>query len=163
MISISIVSGNVYADAAHSRLHGSKGSVPLKLPRPELEECRPRRKTERGADVAIALPHGMTLGNGDVLDAKARGPTVVERLPERTIAAKPGRAAPPNCLVLTGHVIGNRHRPVRIENGAIYFSAQAELELEAKTIFTSLGEDLDIVMEETVSVPDAGGEAHDHA
>ena len=60
---------------------------------------------------------------------------VVEQLPEKIISVKLKTKKMTDVMVLLGHIIGNRHRPISIQGDEISFPIQADSE---KEIFTKL-------------------------
>lgn len=149
---ITSISGNIHdgglcdADSEH-----------LCMSRIELEKSRLRRETDVGTDVGLSLDPGTTLRDGDIL-AGGKRPIIVRQLAERVISV---RLDDPGMQVLAGHIIGNRHRPIAVEKGVIYFPAQADSELEVfEKLFAGIGATLS--MEEKVFTPNTGAGIHEH-
>lgn len=151
MLLVTAVSGNVH--------DGAECPEPehLLVSRTDLEKGRLRRQTDAGTDVGISLDPGITLRDGDVLAGGSR-PIIVRQEPEKVISV---RLDDPGTGVLAGHIIGNRHRPIALEDGAIYFPIQADSELEVfERLLAPAGARL--AVEERVFVPHGGTAVHGH-
>ena len=158
MLTITSISGNVFTDREYGSLEGYER---LLVSRPELEKSRMRKKTDRGTDVGLALESGKRLLNGDVLSCDGKT-IVIEQIPEKVISVKlkNSRNEP---LVLVGHVIGNRHRPISIKNDTVSFPVQADSELGVfERLFSEVINDVELSIEEVVFTPHRGADVHDH-
>ncbi|RNJ79902.1 MAG: urease accessory protein UreE [Nitrosopumilus sp. B06] len=152
MLRITSISGNIHDGRPHDA-----DSEHLCMSRTELEKSRLRRETDGGTDVGLSLDPGMTLRDGDIL-AGGKRPIIIRQLAERVISVK---LDDPGMRVLAGHIIGNRHRPIAVENDVIYFPAQADSELEVfEKLFAGIGATLS--MEKRVFTPHTGAEIHEH-
>jgi urease accessory protein len=134
----------------------------LKISRMELEKRILRRKTDRGTDVGLNLDSGVKLHHGDVIkngDTKI----VVEQLPEKVIIVKLKNKNMADVMVLLGHIIGNRHRPISIQGDEISFPIQADSEKDVFTkLFQSIINHIDMTIEEQIFTPQSGADVHGH-
>ena len=130
MLAVTSISGNIF----HDKMYGSleTGTFErLKVSRYDLEKSRIRRQTDKGTDVGLDLASGEILHHGDILSNDDKI-IVIEQLPEKVISVrlKNKNMSRVDLLVLIGHIIGNRHRPISIKNDVISFPIQADSELE---------------------------------
>lgn len=155
MLIVTSIAGNIFRDKEYESLEDYER---LQLSRTELEKVRMRKKTDRGTDVGLDLEPGKSLRHGDVLASSAR--IVIEQLPEKVISVKitgDGQELP----VIIGHIIGNRHRPVSVKDGSVYFPIQADSELEVfETLFAGIKAEIGI--KEMVFTPHKGLDVYDH-
>jgi urease accessory protein len=153
--------GNIFHDKGFDNLK-SENFEKLKISRIELEKRILRRKTDHGTDVGLNLDSGVKLRNGDVIkngDAKI----VVEQLPEKVIIVKLKNKQMSEVMVLLGHIIGNRHRPISIQGDEISFPIQADSEKEVFTkLFQSIINHIDMTVEEQIFSPQVGADVHEH-
>jgi urease accessory protein len=153
--------GNIFQDKEFDDLK-NENFERLKISRMELEKRILRRKTDRGTDVGLNLDPGVKLCNGDIIkngDTKI----VVEQLPEKIITVKLKNEKMTNVMVLLGHIIGNRHRPISIKGDEISFPIQADSEKEIFTkLFHSIINHIDITIEEQIFSPQLGADVHEH-
>jgi len=153
--------GNNFNDKEFDDLKNEKFEK-LKISRIELEKRILRRKTDRGTDIGLNLDPGVKLRNGDIIkngDAKI----VVEQLPEKVITVKLKNKKMADVMVLLGHIIGNRHRPISIQGDEISFPIQADSEKEVFTkLFQSIINHIDITVEEQIFYPQLGADVHEH-
>jgi urease accessory protein len=169
MITISSVVGNVFRDAQlrerFQKTRKTESCELVKISRSELEKTRLRRQTDKGTDVGVVLELPKKLHNGDVLLSNQDKFIVIEQLPEKVISVK----TKPNensqkVLVTLGHIIGNRHRPIQINNdGKIIFPILAENEFEVfKKLFSSINNQIEMKVEELVFEPKNVMNVHEH-
>jgi urease accessory protein len=153
--------GNIFLDEEFDELK-SGNSEKLKISRMELEKRILRRKTDRGTDVGLNLEPGVKLRHGDVIkngDMKI----VVEQLPEKIITVRLKNKEMTEVMVLLGHIIGNRHRPVSIKRDEISFPIQADSEKEVFTkLFQSIINHIEMTVEERIFSPHSGDDTHEH-
>jgi urease accessory protein len=153
--------GNIFLDEEFDDLK-SKNFERLKISRMELEKRILRRKTDRGTDIGLNLDTGVKLHNGDIIkngDTKI----VVEQLPEKIITVKLKNEKMTDVMVLLGHIIGNRHRPISIQGDEISFPIQADSEKEVFTkLFQSIIIHIDMTVEEQIFSPQLGADVHEH-
>lgn len=161
MITITSIAGNIFHDKKFDSLKDNFERILVS--RAELEKSRIRRKTDRGTDVGILLESGTTLHNGDVLhnDDKI---IIVEQIPEKVISVGlKNNERSIELLVLIGHIIGNRHRPVAIENNTILFPIQADSELEVfQKLFADLADRIELSIQEKTFKSHTGANVHEH-
>jgi len=163
VLAVTSVAGNIFADRRlaekyrHAKAAGK--CERLAVSRMEMERLRLRRTTDSGTDVGIVMEHGCRLYHGDVLAAEKF--IVVEQLPEKviSISIKKGDAKKMvGMAALIGHAIGNRHRPIAVDHGAISFPIQAESEVDIFRRLLPAGVGLKVT--EQVFLP--SGEVHSH-
>ncbi len=161
MLEVNSPIGNIFLDEEFDELK-SKNFERLKISRMELEKRILRRKTDRGTDVGLNLEPGVKLRHGDVIkngDMKI----VVEQLPEKIIIVKLKNKKMTDVMVLLGHIIGNRHRPISIKSDEISFPIQANSEKEVFTkLFHSIINYIEISVEEKIFCPHSGADVHEH-
>ena len=163
MLTVTSISGNIFHDKAYESLKDGNFER-LKVSRSDLEKSRIRRQTDKGTDVGLSLVSGNILHHGDVLSNDEKI-IVVEQLPEKVISVrlKNNKTSQVDLLVLIGHIIGNRHRPISIKNDVISFPIQADSELEVfQKLFAEVIDDIELSIEETIFNPHTGADVHDH-
>ena len=161
MLEVSSPVGNIFLDEGFDDLK-SGNFEKLKISRMELEKRILRRKTDRGTDVGLNLEPGVKLRHGDVIkngDMKI----VVEQLPEKIITVRLKNKKMTDVMVLLGHIIGNRHRPISVKNDEISFPIQADSEKEVFTkLFQSIISHIEMTVEERIFSPHSGADVHEH-
>lgn len=161
MLEISSPIGNIFVDEEFKDLK-IKEFETLKLSRLDLEKRILRRNTNQGTDVALNLTPGIKLRNGDIF-AKGNTTILVEQLPEKVISVKLKTQNNFKVLILLGHIIGNRHRPVFIQDDEILFPIQADSEIGVFTsLFQGIKEHIEISIKEQVFYPLQNTDVHEH-
>ena len=89
------------------------------------QKCRQRLETQSGRELGLALPTGTVLTPGDILYRDADVEIVVEGLPEKVFVLRPESAEE---YGLTCYQIGNMHRPIGFDDGAILVPYEPVLE-----------------------------------
>ena len=161
MLEVNSPIGNIFLDEGFDYLK-SGDFEKLKISRMELEKRILRRKTDRGTDVGLNLEPGIKLRHGDVIK---NGDTriVVEQLPEKIIIVKLKNKKMTDVMVLLGHIIGNRHRPIAIKNDEISFPIQADSEMDVFTkLFQGIINHIEMTIEERIFFPHSGADVHEH-
>ncbi len=161
MLKVNSPIGNIFLDEGFDDLK-SGDFEKLKISRMELEKRILRRKTDRGTDVGLNLEPGIKLRHGDVIK---NGDTriVVEQLPEKIIIVKLKNKKMTDVMVLLGHIIGNRHRPIAIKNDEISFPIQADSEMDVFTkLFQGIINHIEMTIEERIFSPHSGADVHEH-
>jgi urease accessory protein len=151
----------------YDEMTGRKVCETIKISRLESQRVRMRKLSDKGTDVALTLPPGTWLKNGDVIIITENKMVVVGIEPEDVIIIEirdnmheDDRVEVP---VRVGHTIGNLHRPIKLEGNKIYFPIQANTELEMfKKLFEPINEHLDIKKTTMVFEPEDGIEIHEH-
>jgi urease accessory protein len=158
------VNGNIFSDKRMSekyrRAKASGKCEFLFVSRMEMERLRLRRRTDKGTDIGLVLDPGNRLNHGDVLTAKERF-IVVEQKAEWVVSISLRKIEAKKMVsiaAIIGHTIGNRHKPIAIDNGTISFPAQSEEEVD--TFRKLLPSDIELKMTEQVFTPVV--EAHVH-
>ena len=106
---------------------------------------------ERGSK----LQHGDILNQGDKI-------IVVYQIPEKVITVKTKEDSF-ELMVLLGHIIGNRHRPISLENRTVTFPIQAESELEIfQKLFSPIIGKIEMSIEEKIYMPNQRMNVHEH-
>jgi urease accessory protein len=153
--------GNIFLDGGFDELK-SGNFERLKLSRIELEKRILRRKADRGTDIGLKLDPGVKLRHGDVIN-NGNMKIVIEQLPEKVILIRLKTKSMVEVMVLLGHIIGNRHRPISIQKEVISFPIQADSEKEVFTkLFQSIINHIEITVEEQIFLPHSGADVHEH-
>ncbi len=161
MLEVNSPIGNIFLDEGFDDLK-SGDFEKLKISRMELEKRILRRKTDRGTDVGLNLEPGIKLRHGDVIK---NGDTriVVEQISEKIIIVKLKNKRMTDVMVLLGHIIGNRHRPIAIKNDEISFPIQADSEMDVFTkLFQGIINHIEMTIEERIFSPHSGADVHEH-
>ena len=89
------------------------------------QKCRQRLRTAAGREIGLALPTGTRLAPGDVLYRDADVEIVVEGEPEEVFVL---RFEKREVFGLACYQIGNLHRPIGFDDGAILVPYEPVLE-----------------------------------
>jgi len=89
------------------------------------QKCRRRLRTEAGREMGLALPTGTRISPGDVLYRDADVEIVVEGKSEKVFVLRPEKR---ETYGLACYQIGNLHRPIGFDNGAILVPYEPVLE-----------------------------------
>ena len=161
MLEVNSPIGNIFVDEGFDELKNGNCEK-LKISRMELERRILRRKTDRGTDVCLNLEQGVKLRHGDVIkngDMKI----VVEQLPEKIITVRLKNKKMADVMLLLGHIIGNRHRPISIKGDEVSFPIQADSEKDVFTkLFQNIINHIEITIEEKIFFPHSGADIHEH-
>ena len=166
MLTITSIMGNIFDNkklmAKFKQMESKKRCERLKIARLELERSRIRKKTDFGTDIGIILDSGTRLYHGDVIVSNTDKFIMIEQLPEKVISIGIRKLKKnPTGLIALGHIIGNRHKPIVINNDILYFPIQAYSEVE---VFKKLldVDNLDIEVGEQIFQPQHGIYMHEH-
>ena len=161
MLEVNSPIGNIFVDEGFDELKNGNCEK-LKISRMELERRILRRNTDRGTDVGLNLEPGVKLRHGDVIkngDMKI----IVEQLPEKIITVRLKNKKMADVMVLLGHIIGNRHRPISIKGDEVSFPIQADSEKDVFTkLFQNIINHIEITIEEKIFFPHSGADIHEH-
>ena len=134
----------------------------LYLSRIELEKRILRKKTEHGTDIGISLEQGVKLHSGDVV-SNGKIKIIIQQLPEKVLSVTLKTKNMIEVMVLLGHIIGNRHRPIFIGNDEILFPIQSDSEKEIFTkLFQSIIHFIEITVKKQIFFPQTGADIHGH-
>ena len=157
--SVSII-GNIFTENG-SQILKEKIFEKLQISRNDLEKNRLRRTTDKGTDFSIVLERGSKLQHGDILNQGDKI-IVVYQIPEKVITVKTKEDSF-ELMVLLGHIIGNRHRPISLENRTVTFPIQAESELEIfQKLFSPIIGKIEMSIEEKIYMPNQRMNVHEH-
>lgn len=162
------------------RARGNKASFDTAvLSRVDMAKSRQLVRTISGAEVGINLSRGKTLYHGDILQNEnlKKGTLMIQQAPEKVIVVKFVALDPVDnyemsylddyfelCLIL-GHVIGNRHRPISIneEEKSVSFPIQGDSELEMfEKLLGQMEGDVELRITKEIFVPHVGANVHGH-
>lgn len=162
MLSPTSIIGNIFAEDGSQILKG-KTFEKLQISRNDLEKNRLRRTTDKGIDIAIILERGAKLHHGDILKHDENF-VIIEQIPEKVITVKTKEKEDAfEVLVLLGHIIGNRHRPISLEGRSVTFPIQAGSELEVfERLFAPIIGKIEMNVEEKIYRPDERMNVHEH-
>jgi len=165
------VIGNTESDDSLREKHAdmqARGLVEtISVSRLESARVRMRKVSNNGTDVALTLPPGTSLRDGDVIALTEDKMIVVQREPESLVALELKEGSPVDELVelavVVGHKIGNLHRPLMLKGRTVFFPIQADSELETfNRLFAPMRDHLIISKALRVFMPTEGIEEHEH-
>lgn len=139
----------------------------IEITRLESDRSRIRKVSDKGTELALTVPPGTHVSDGDVVLLTSEKMVIVQRASESVATVSVKSNITPDHLFETavklGHTIGNMHRPIRIEGKKIFFpiQAQSEIELFQKLLF-NLKDHLDIKSENIIFEPEHGYNVHEH-
>jgi len=170
MMTISSTLGNIFHDKkwSESFKKASKSNIfeTLKLSRSDLEKTRLRAKTDKGTELGIVLNLASKMHNGDVLISNSEKFIIVQQNPEKVISVKIKDKIEANrkeILILLGHIIGNRHRPIQIADEEIIFPILSESEFDIfKKLFSGIINHIDMKIEERIFESHGEMNVHEH-
>src|SRR3989442_1583499 len=99
---------------------------------------------------------------GNIFDDKKL--IVIEQLPEKVISIKIKNLKDNQSRSVTlGHIIGNRHKPIVINDDVLSFPIQAESEVEVfKKLLSGVMNNLELKVEEQIFQPQHRTYMHEH-
>ena len=163
MLNVTSIAGNIFSDKGLAKKYKRAKAVGecerLLISRMEMERLRLRRRTDKGSDIGLVLEPGRKLNHGDILDAGKL--IIVEQIPEKVIKTRVKKGDIDKMIglaALIGHTIGNRHRPMAFDNGAIIFPIQTDSEVDAFRKLLPAGAKLEV--KERVFIPISEVHAH---
>lgn len=170
MITISSTLGNIFHDNGWNEKFQKATQTntfeTLKLSRTDLAKNRLRAKTNKGPEVGIVLNSQLKIQNGDVLFSNPEKFILIQQNPEKVISVTKKDKSEANfdeTLVLLGHILGNRHRPIQIEDKKIIFPILSESELDIfKKLFSSIINQIELKIEERIFEPHGELKIHEH-
>ena len=165
MLIVNTIRGNMYKDdQLAKKIEDSKEQGKFRrllLSRIEMEKSRLRKKTDDGFDIGFVLEPGTKLQHGDVI-SESDETILIEQLPEKilTVKFKENRK---DLLLLVGHIIGNRHRPISIRNETISFPIHDDSEMELfERLFHEVIHKIDLSIDEQCFIPHTSMDVHEH-
>ncbi len=168
MLTITSIIGNISDDkklmTKFKQMESRKSCERLKISRLELERSRIRKKTDLGTDIGLVLDSGTRLHHGDVIVSNLKKFIVIEQLPEKVISIKIKNLKDnPSRSVTLGHIIGNRHKPIVINDDVLSFPIQADSEVEIfKKLLSGVMNNVELKVEEQIFQPQHGMYMHEH-
>jgi len=165
MLIVNNISGNIYEnDNLAKKIQEVKQHGTLRLlllSRIEMEKSRLRKKTEDGFDIGLVLESGKKLQHGDII-LESSETILIEQLPEKTLTVK-FKDSNPELFLLVGHIIGNRHRPISINNETISFPILDDSEMELfQRLFHEVIDKIDLTVDEQRFIPHVSMDVHEH-
>jgi urease accessory protein len=139
----------------------------VNVTRLESERIRMRKVSDRGTELALILPYGSHLIDGDVIFLTDEKIIVIKRASEDVLVVSFHKDMRQDLIldvaIKLGHKIGNMHRPIKIIGEQIFFPIQSNSELELfEKIFISLRDYFDISKDTIIFEPDEGYNIHEH-
>ena len=165
MLIVNNISGNIYKnDNLAKKIQEVKQHGTLRLlllSRIEMEKSRLRKKTEDGFDIGLVLESGKKLQHGDII-LESSETILIEQLPEKILTVK-FKDNNTELFLLVGHIIGNRHRPISINNKTISFPIHddSEMELFAR-LFHEVIDKIDLIVDKQRFIPHVSMDIHEH-
>jgi urease accessory protein len=161
MLEVNAPIGNIFYDKGFAELK-NRNLEKLLVSRMDLEKRILRRKTDRGTDIGLKLELGVKIHHGDIIKNGDKV-IVIEQLPEKVISVRLKIKGTNVVMVLLGHIIGNRHRPISIQKEEILFPIQTDSEKEVFIkLFHNIIDHIDITVKEQIFSPHSGADVHEH-
>ena len=161
MLEITSPLGNIFHDNEFQNIE-SGDFERLYISRIDLEKKILRRKTDQGTDIGLKLDIGVKLRHGDIL-IYGETKIIVEQMPEKIVSIRLKNKHKTDVLILLGHIIGNRHRPISIQDDHVLFPIQTDLEIEVfSKLFKNIIDYVDISVGEQVFLPHLDADVYDH-
>ena len=165
MLIVNTILGNIYKDdQLAKKIEDSKKQGKFRrllLSRIEMEKTRLRKKTDDGFDIGFVLEPGTKLQHGDVI-SESDEIILIEQLPEKILIVK-FKENRKDLLLLVGHIIGNRHRPISIRNETISFPIHDDSEMELfERLFHEVINEIDLSIDEQCFIPHTSMDVHEH-
>ena len=168
MLIVKKILGNIYSDISLSKkIEDSKTNgkfQKLFLVRAEMEKIHLRKETDSGLEIGLTFETGTKLHHGDVLNGET-SLIVINQTPEKTIRVRfKSDKFSSNLAVIVGHVIGNRHRPISLNDDcSVSFPIHDDSEIELfQKLFQDANQHLILNIEETIFVPNDSMNVHEH-
>ena len=167
MLIIKKILGNIYNDTLlNKKIEDSKlkGNLQkLFLSRSEMEKIHLRKETDGGIEIGMTFETGTKFHHGDVLNGD-KSLILINQMPEKTIRVRLKNDTYSGLAVIVGHVIGNRHRPISInDDHSISFPIHDDSEIDLfQNLFQESSQYLILSIEETIFVPNASMNVHEH-
>jgi urease accessory protein len=138
----------------------------IEITRLESDRARIRKISDKGTDLALALIPGSHINNGDVVLLTEEKMVIAKRLPETVAMVSLKSTISEDQLfdlgIKIGHVIGNMHRAIKIEDGKIYFPIQSQSEIELfQRLLSKLINYIEIKSGNIIFEPDSGYDIHE--
>ena len=135
MLIIKKILGNIYSDISlnkkfeESKINGNLQK--LFLSRSEMEKIHLRKETDGGLEIGLTFETGTKLHHGDVLNDET-SLIVINQIPEKIIKVRfKSDTFSSNLAVIVGHVIGNRHRPIPLnDDSSVSFPIHDDSEID---------------------------------
>ena len=157
MITINSILGNISKGEKFEEINFEE----IKISRIDLEKRILRKKTNLGTDIGINLDSSIKLQHGDVI-GNNETKIIVKQIPEKVILVKL-KENNQNIAIILGHIIGNRHRPISIEDKTILFPIQEDSELEIfQRLFKDIIDHVELKIEEKIFLPHTSADVHEH-
>ena len=168
MLIVKKILGNIYSDISLSnKIEDSKTNgkfQKLFLTRAEMKKIHLRKETDSGLEIGLTFETGTKLHHGDVLNGET-SLIVINQTPEKIIRVRfKSDKFSSNLAVIVGHVIGNRHRPISLNDDcSVSFPIHDDSELDLfQNLFQESSQYLILSIEETIFVPNASMNVHEH-
>ena len=167
MLIIKKILGNIYNDTLlNKKIEESKVSGNLQklfLSRSEMEKIHLRKETDDGIEIGLTFEAGTKFHHGDVLDGD-KSLILINQIPEKTVNVRLKNDTSSDLAVIVGHVIGNRHRPISINNDhSISFPIHDDSEINLfQNLFQESSKYLILSIKETIFVPNDSMNVHEH-
>jgi len=167
MLIIKKILGNIYNDILlKKKIEESKVNGNLQklfLSRSEMEKIHLRKETDGGIEIGLTFEAGTKFHHGDVLDGD-KSLILINQIPEKTVNVRLKNDTSSDLAVIVGHVIGNRHRPISINNDhSISFPIHDDSEINLfQNLFQESSKYLILSIKETIFVPNDSMNVHEH-
>ena len=161
VLEVNSTSGNIFLDKVFDGVKRNSFEK-LRVSRAEMEKRILRKNTDHGTDVGLKLNQGVKIHHGDIIQ-NGEKKIIIEQIPEKTITVKIKNKNNSDIMILLGHIIGNRHRPIFIQDDEVSFPIQADSEKEVFVeLFSSIIDNIEITVKEQVFHPHSDADTYEH-
>lgn len=143
MLVIETITGNIHEPAWKSRLEHATLDW-LALDQWEAQKSRLRKSSQNGVDLAVSLPRGVLLRDGDLLVwDEGRQAAIVARVTLKdvmvvelgSLQTQPSETLIRTCVEL-GHALGNQHWPAVVKGNRVYIPLTVDKKVMASVMKT---------------------------
>jgi len=159
------IAGNIFQDTNLSKkFENGTGNLIYKtilMQRANLEKTRQKINCTDGTSIGISLDNERKIHNGDVLQGDDIM-VLVKQMPETVMRINLASLEPKH-LVTLGHMIGNLHKPVSVQDESVSIPVKSEIEIDfIKTIFREFFDRAEFKIEEKIFEPSKFMDSHEH-
>src|SRR5579884_966332 len=170
LITVSSIVGNIRGDPrlaeVYHRMAGKNMAESITISRSESQRSRMRKRSDKGTDIAFTLDQGVHIRHRDVVMLTENKIVVIDIEPEDVAMIEVKENSKDyilNLVIRIGHIIGNLHRPIKIEENRIFFPIQADTEIDMlRNLLHPIADHVEIKKTSMIFEPEEEMKVHAH-